>query len=52
MEMMIERIEDLEEEIASRAFLFDHPADYQEGVAAAMDAVRAFLVPARIAATA
>lgn len=39
----IERLEDLEEDLLSRAFLFEHPAAYREAVELALRAVRTML---------
>lgn len=40
LEELLERLED---DLFARAFLFDHPVQYREGVAAAMTGVRALL---------
>ena len=41
METILERLEDVEDDLMSRAFLYDVPAAYREGVEAAFEAVRA-----------
>lgn len=43
MEAMIERIEEMEEELLARSFLYEHPAAFREGVEAAMEAARVVL---------
>ena len=43
MEITREILEDVEEELMSRAFLFNDPASYREGVGAAAKAVRVAL---------
>lgn len=50
MEMLLERLEDVEDELITRAFLYDFPAAYREGVEAALTAVRAALARATAAA--
>jgi len=50
MESMFERLEDVEDDLITRAFLYDFPTAYREGVEAALTAVRAVL--AKAAATA
>ena len=40
MELMLERLEDVEDDLMSRAFLYDLPVAYREGVEAAMQAFR------------
>jgi phage regulator Rha-like protein len=32
METMIERLDEMEEDLAARAFLFDHPQTYREAI--------------------
>jgi hypothetical protein len=46
MEMMLERLEDVEDDLMTRAFLYDAPTAYREGVEAALIAVRAVLAKA------
>ncbi|MGH2784616.1 MAG: hypothetical protein ACRDJ1_05110 [Actinomycetota bacterium] len=41
MEAILERLEDVEDDLMSRAFLYDFPVGYREGVEAALEAVRA-----------
>lgn len=41
MEAILERLEDVEDDLMSRAFLYDFPVAYREGVEAALTAVRA-----------
>jgi hypothetical protein len=43
MEMLIERLEDVEDDLMTRAFLYDFPTAYREGVEAALTAVKAVL---------
>ena len=50
MESMIERLEDVEDDLMTRAFLYDFPTSYREGVEAALTAVRAVLAKAATAA--
>ena len=50
MEIMLERLGDLEDDLMSRAFLYDVPVGYRDGVEATMTAVRALL--ARVTAAA
>ncbi len=40
---LIDQLEEIEEDLAARAFLFDHPTTYREAVERAMEAVRAML---------
>jgi hypothetical protein len=40
MEAILERLEDLEDDLMSRAFLYDFPVAYRDGVEAALEAVR------------
>jgi hypothetical protein len=39
----IERLDSLESDVTARAFLYDHPASFREGVEAAFEALRAAL---------
>jgi hypothetical protein len=48
--LMDERLEEVEDDLASRAFLYDNPTVYREAVDAAMLAVRAMLERARAVA--
>ncbi|MGH2725640.1 MAG: hypothetical protein ACRDKS_01560 [Actinomycetota bacterium] len=50
MEAMLERLEDVEDDLMTRAFLYDFPVAYREGVEAALEAVRAVLSRATAAA--
>ncbi len=50
MEMVLDRLEDVEEDLMTRAFLYDFPTAYREGVEAALTAVRAVLAKATAAA--
>ena len=43
MEIILERLEDVEDDLMTRAFLYDFPAAYREGVEAALVAVKAVL---------
>jgi hypothetical protein len=43
MEATLEILEELEDDLSARAFLYDDPATFREGVEAAMTAVRAML---------
>lgn len=43
MEAILERLEDVEDDLMSRAFLYDFPVAYRDGVEAAIEAVRAVL---------
>jgi hypothetical protein len=40
---LIDRLEELEDDLAARAFLFEHPTTYREAVESAMEAVRAMI---------
>jgi hypothetical protein len=46
MEMLLERLEDVEDDLMTRAFLYDFPIAYREGVEAALTAVKAVLARA------
>jgi hypothetical protein len=50
MEALLERLEDVEDDLMSRAFLYDVPIAYRDGVEAALTAVRAVLGRATAAA--
>lgn len=50
MEAILERLEDVEDDLMSRAFLYDFPTAYREGVDAALTLVRAVLSRATAAA--
>ena len=50
MEALMERLEDVEDDLMSRAFLYDVPIAYRDGVEAALAAVRAVLGRATAAA--
>ena len=50
MEAIFERLEDVEDDLMSRAFLYDFPIAYREGVEAALTAVRVVLGRASAAA--
>lgn len=43
MELIAERLEDLEDDLAARAFLYSSPDAYRDGIEAAFEAVRAVL---------
>ncbi len=43
MEILLERLEDVEDDLMTRAFLYDFPTAYREGVEAALVAVKAVL---------
>lgn len=43
MEVMIERLDEMEEDLLARDYLYDAPRVYREGVEAAVEAVRATL---------
>jgi len=40
METTIERLDEIEEDLATRAFLFDHPSTYLEAIRIAFSQVR------------
>ncbi len=40
MEAILERLEDVEDDLMARAFLYDFPVSYREGVEAALLAIR------------
>jgi len=40
-------LDDVEEELNGRAFLFDHPISYRDGVGAATEAIRVMLANGR-----
>jgi hypothetical protein len=46
---MIERLEDVEDDLMNRAFLYDFPTAYRDGVEAALTAVRIVLAKAATA---
>ena len=50
METILERLEDVEDDLMSRAFLYDVPVAYRDGVEAALNAVRAEISRATAAA--
>jgi hypothetical protein len=50
MESLLERLEDVEDDLMTRAFLYDAPVAYREGVEATLIAVRAALAKAVTAA--
>ena len=50
MESILERLEDVEDDLMSRAFLYDVPVAYRDGVEAALTAVRAVLSRVTVAA--
>jgi len=43
METVIERLDEMEEDLAARAFLFDHPQTYREAITIAFRQLRAEL---------
>ena len=43
MESLLEHLEEIEEELRTRAFLFDSPRAYAEAIDAAFEAIRAAL---------
>ena len=43
MEMTVDRLTEIEEELSSRAFLFDHPQTYREAIEIAFRQVRTAL---------
>jgi len=43
MNEIIERLKNLQEDLALRAYLFDDPATYREAVGCALDAVKAII---------
>ena len=43
METMIERLDEIEEDLAARAFLFDHPQTYREAIQIAFRQMRSEL---------
>jgi hypothetical protein len=43
MDQALEVLEEAEEELMVRSFLYQHPASFREGVEAALTAVRALL---------
>ncbi|MBI4728541.1 MAG: hypothetical protein HY775_03450 [Acidobacteria bacterium] len=49
-ERLDELLERLEEDLEARAYLFDYPVAYREGVETAITAVRALLSSAAVAA--
>lgn len=50
MEAIFERLEDVEDDLMSRAFLYDFPVAYRDGVEAALVAVKAVLARGTTAA--
>lgn len=50
MDDTLEILEDLEDDLLARAFLFDHPTAYREGVEATLEALRAILASHRVVA--
>lgn len=48
METTLEMIDDVEEEMMARSFLFSNPISYRDGVGATTDALRAMLVKVRV----
>jgi phage regulator Rha-like protein len=40
METMIDRLDEMEEDLAARAFLFDHPQTYREAIKIAFRQMR------------
>ncbi len=50
MDMLLERLEDVEDDLVTRAFLYDFPEAYREGVEAALVAVKAVLAKETAAA--
>ena len=40
METMIDRLDEMEEDLAARAFLFDHPDTYREAIRIAFGQLR------------
>jgi hypothetical protein len=47
MDAMLDRLEELEEDLASRAFLYDHPSTYRQTLEVAFESVRALLARLR-----
>ena len=47
MKSALELLDDVEEELNGRAFLFDHPISYRDGVGAATEAIRVMLANGR-----
>lgn len=45
METMIDRLDEIEEDLATRAFLFDHPDTYREAIRIAFGHMRNALTP-------
>ena len=45
METMIDRLDEMEEDLAARAFLFDHPDTYREAIRIAFGVVRYSMTP-------
>jgi hypothetical protein len=43
MNTTLDMLENAEEDLLSRAFLYNHPVSFREGVEASMEAVRALL---------
>lgn len=43
METVIERLDEMEEDLAARAFLFDHPQTYREAIKIAFHQMRSEL---------
>ena len=43
MEALLERLDEVEDDLSARAFLYDSPGVYREAVEAAMEAVRALV---------
>jgi phage regulator Rha-like protein len=43
MDAVIERLDEMEEDLAARAFLFDHPDTYREAIRMAFGQMRARL---------
>lgn len=44
MNATLDMIEEAEEDLLARAFLYNHPISFREGVEASMEAVRALLL--------
>jgi hypothetical protein len=48
MDQTLEMLDDVEEEVISRAFLYENANSFREGVEASLEAVRAMLARERI----
>jgi len=49
LDATLEMLDDVEEELMARSFLFTHPVSYRDGVGATTEAVRTMLAKVRLA---